>query len=228
MMRVMSREPGPEPVHCAVGVGPVVPLPTCPWPEQEAAGLANGRHVLALYDAQTVVVYQAFRREIADHAVAHQRFGGPFSLNRMSWIKPEFLWMMHRCGWATKPDQERVLAVRLPRTVFDAVLAAAVPSGYDPARYPTRQVWRDAVRASDVRVQWDPDHDPFGRPLPRRAIQLGLRGPTLTAYARDWPVEILDITGFVTTQHAVLHEQGAGALRTPAETIYPWQAPDAT
>jgi len=187
----------------------------------------EGRQLLALHDDQTVVVYQAFRREIADHAVAHQRFGGPFSLTRMSWIKPGFLWMMHRSGWATKPDQGRVLAVRLPRTAFDEVLAAAVPSSYDPTRYPTREAWQVAVKSSDVRVQWDPDHNPFGHPLPRRAIQLGLRGRTLSAYARDWPVEIIDLTDFVTAQHAVLRAQGTDALRTPAETLYPWGTPDA-
>ncbi|WP_209018579.1 DUF4291 family protein [Endobacterium cereale] len=27
------------------------------------------------------------------------KFGPPtFSLNRMTWIKPSFLWMMYRCG----------------------------------------------------------------------------------------------------------------------------------
>jgi energy-coupling factor transporter ATP-binding protein EcfA2 len=79
-----------------------------------------------------------------------------------------------------------------------------------------------------VPVQWDPDHDPHGRPLARRAIQLGLRGDVLAAYARAWPVEILDITGFVTAQHTTLREHGAAALRTPVETVYPWEAVDAS
>lgn len=83
------------------------------------------------------------------------------------------------------------------------------------------------MKASQVRVQWDPDHDPHGRPLPRRAIQLGLRGDVLAAYAQQWPVEILDITAFVTAQHAALREHGTAALRTPVETVYPWEAPDA-
>lgn len=204
------------------------PLLTTPWTEQATRWPHEGRQMLAQHDAATVVVYQAFRPEIADYAVAHQWFGGPFSLGRMSWIKPGFLWMMYRCGWATMPGQERVLAVRLPRAAFDTVLASAVPAGHDPVRYPDRQAWQAAVKASQVRVQWDPDHDPHGRPLPRRAIQLGLRGDVLAAYARAWPVEILDITGFVAAQHAVLRDRGTTALRTPIETVYPWEGTDAS
>jgi hypothetical protein len=39
--------------------------------------------VRADYDARTIVVYQAFRPEIVDAAVAAQRFVPPFSLGRM-------------------------------------------------------------------------------------------------------------------------------------------------
>lgn len=53
----------------------------------------------------------------------------------MSWIKPNFLWMMYRCGWGTKPDQKIVLAIRLRRTGFDELLAQTVPSRFDLALY---------------------------------------------------------------------------------------------
>src|SRR5262245_53509882 len=57
------------------------------WPQ-------TGRVILAHYDDESIVVYQAYKPEIADYAVAHGRLGGPhFSMNRMSWIKPNFLWM---------------------------------------------------------------------------------------------------------------------------------------
>ncbi|WP_425365083.1 DUF4291 family protein [Eubacterium ruminantium] len=39
---------------------------------------------------------------IANEAVAKGAFGSHFSMNRMSWIKPSFLWMMYRCGWCGK------------------------------------------------------------------------------------------------------------------------------
>lgn len=102
------------------------------WPEA-------GSHVLAHYDDATIVVYQAYRRAIAEWAIAHQRLGGPdFSFNRMTWIKPNFLWMMYRSGWGTKPDQEVVLGLRLQRTFFDRLMATAVPSSFGRAAMKTR------------------------------------------------------------------------------------------
>lgn len=79
------------------------------------------RQVRAVHDDETITVYQAYNPEIAEAAVRAGRFVPPFSLNRMTWIKPSFLWMMYRCGWATKPGQERVLAVRITRATSPPV-----------------------------------------------------------------------------------------------------------
>ena len=49
-----------------------------------------------------------------------------FSYSRMSWIKTNFLWMMYRCGWATKRNQERVLAIRITRQGFEEILSKAL------------------------------------------------------------------------------------------------------
>src|SRR5687767_8133838 len=88
--------------------------PTESYLEQSRRLPKRGRHILAHFDEGTIVVYQAYRVEIASYAVEHGRFGGPhFSFERMSWIKPGFLWMMYRSDWATAEDQERVLAVRV-------------------------------------------------------------------------------------------------------------------
>src|ERR1044071_4802605 len=92
---------------------------------QSARWPASGRHVLAQYDDESVVVYQAYRPAIGRFAAEHGYFGGEFSLGRMSWIKPNFLWMMYRCGWATKQGEEVVLAVWLAREAFDRILALA-------------------------------------------------------------------------------------------------------
>src|SRR5438445_311990 len=83
---------------------------------------------LARLDESSIVVYQAFRPDVARYAATTGRFGTGFQLDRMSWIKPNFLWMMYRCGWATKPGQESVLAVRLRREHFEQILAVAVHS----------------------------------------------------------------------------------------------------
>jgi hypothetical protein len=184
----------------------------------QASWPVHGRHILAHFDATTLYVYQAYRPAIADYAVSHQRFGGEFSFGRMSWIKPNFLWMMYRSGWADKEGQERILAVRLKRSFFDELLRAAVPSSYEQSTYPSRQDWADAVKNSDVRLQWDPDHDPAGRPLERRALQLGLRGHALQRYATDEIVSITDMTDFVIEQRNRLSEPAT--LLMPEEHVF--------
>jgi hypothetical protein len=177
--------------------------------------------ILAQFDDDSVVVYQAYRPAIAAFAVEHQHFGGPFSMTRMSWIKPNFLWMMFRSGWATKLDQERVLAVRLRRTAFDRVLAAAVHTTHVAEVYGDTAQWQQALRASDVRLQWDPDHGPSGAKLERRAIQLGLAGDTLRAYATTDIVAVEDITDVVHAQHAHVRAGNLHLLQTPREAPYP-------
>jgi len=62
-------------------------------------------------------------RQIVQVVVELQRgfFGGASSLERMSWVKPNFLWMMYRSDRGRSPNQEVVLAVRLRRTFFDSL-----------------------------------------------------------------------------------------------------------
>jgi hypothetical protein len=174
---------------------------------------------LAQYNDESIVVYQAYKPTIAHYAVAHQRFGGDFSFSRMSWIKPNFLWMMYRSGWATKEGQEHILAISITRGLFDEILRSAVASTFDDRRYESHDAWRSALAASEVRLQWDPDHDPHGRPLARRAIQLGLRGRMLRRLAHDEVLSIEDITPFVMQQRKILAE-GIDGLETPVERVY--------
>ncbi len=182
------------------------------WPQA-------GRHIMAQFDSDSIYVYQAYRPAIALYAVQHQRFGGEFSYSRMSWIKPNFLWMMYRAGWATKEGQEHILAIRLRRPFFDELLKAVVPSSWDTRRFATREDWQTAVAQSDVRLQWDPDHNPAGHPVERRAVQLGLRGETLRRYGTEAILCIEDITPFVRTQH--IHAQSDLAkLQMPKEQVY--------
>jgi hypothetical protein len=193
-------------------------LKTAIYAEQRERWPQTGRHILAQHDEQSIIVYQAYRPSIAEFAASHCRFGGDFSYSRMSWIKPNFLWMMYRCGWCTKEGQERVLAVRLPLHFFDWLLSQAVPSTHDPVRFASREDWQTAVRTSCVRLQWDPDHDPSGGKLERKAIQLGLRGDALAHYGQQAPLEILDITAFVAEQRA--HKASPRSLVTPLESVY--------
>ena len=202
-------------------------LPTEPYLAQLQRWPQTGRHILAQFDPDSVVVYQAYRPAIGQYAVQHQRFGGEFSFTRMSWIKTNFLWMMYRSGWGTKPGQEVTLAVRIRRAGFDQLLAAAVHSSFVAGVYPDQAAWADAVANSSVRLQWDPDHDPGGAKVERRAIQLGLRDEALAQYARDWLIEIEDISAFVAEQRQYAQTKTTYAqLRTPREEIYPVQDVD--
>src|SRR5262245_66048410 len=91
--------------------------------EQARAWPPRGPHILAQYDEESVIVYQAYRPSIGRFAAEHGHFGGGgFSLSRMSWIKPNFLWMMYRSGWGTREGQEVILALRLRRPFFEGLL----------------------------------------------------------------------------------------------------------
>lgn len=184
------------------------------WPSE-------GRNIMAHYDEQTIVVYQAYNAAIASYAVANQRFGGAFSFSRMSWLKPNFLWMMYRSDWAKSSNQEHVLAITLPRTGFDSLLAQAVESSFQASVYDSHDAWRENIANSEVRLQWDPDHDPHGLPTVRRAVQLGLRGEVLRQYGELWPVEIRDITDFVHEQHRYMLADQLHRLQLPVERVYP-------
>ena len=193
--------------------------------EQAPEWPASGRHILAQFDSESIVVYQAYRPAIADYAVKHQRFGGEFSFNRMSWIKPNFLWMMFRAGWATKEGQERILAVRIRRPFFDEVLAGAVASSFGVSGFGSHDDWKSALGSSEVRLQWEPDHDPKGNCLQRRALQLGLRGRTLRRYGTEEVLGIEDITPFVEEQRT--HVASASDLVVPVERMYVPERQDA-
>ncbi|XP_046555062.1 uncharacterized protein LOC124264349 [Haliotis rubra] len=189
-------------------------LVTEPYAEQNKRWPKSGRHILAHYDEKTVVVYQAFNPSIASYAVEHQEFGGDsFSYTRMSWIKTNFLWMMYRCGWAAKKDQQRVLAVTLTRDGFEEILANAYTVNFQKSRN---------VRTEDieVRLQWDPDHTPSGEKVERRAIQLGLKGNMLKKYGKQFIVKIEDITPFVKEQRQILMDKGQWEIHTPCERVY--------
>jgi hypothetical protein len=183
------------------------------WPQA-------GRHILAQFDAESVVVYQAYNPAIGCFAARHGYFGGAFSLGRMSWIKPNFLWMMFRSGWGTKENQEVTLAIRLRRAAFEEILGLAVHSTFMAEAYRSHDEWKQAVAGSDVRLQWDPDHNPSGNPVERRAIQIGLRGDVLARFAREWLLDITDLSTFVADQRAnavAPYRQ----LITPREEVYP-------
>ncbi|NMO54699.1 DUF4291 domain-containing protein [Actinoplanes sp. TBRC 11911] len=181
------------------------------------------RQVRAQYTADTITVYQAYSPRIATPAVAAGRFVDPFQRDRMTWIKPSFLWMMYRCGWATKPGQEHVLAVEITRAGFEWALARACLSHYDRDMDASRADWSRRLKSSPVRVQWDPERSLRLQALPYRSLQLGLSGEAVDRYVDEWTVAINDITPAVARIRDLLAagDHQAAAAQLPREEVYP-------
>ena len=183
------------------------------WPHE-------GHHIMAQYDDEKVIVYQSYRPAIGNFAMKNQYFGGPFKYTRMTWIKPNFLWMMYRNGWGTKEGQEVVLAIHLKREAFERYLNNAVYSSFQENVYENWGKWQEEVKNSSIRLQWDPDHDPYGNKLDRRAIQLGVRNKEIIQYATEDIIEIEDISNFVKEQHQHILNNDLDMLIVPAEKPY--------
>ena len=176
--------------------------------------------IRALYTAQTIRVYQAYNDLIADEALDLQKFGSNFKMSRMTWIKPSFLWMMYRSGWATKANQTRILAIDMLRVGFDKIVNQAVCSSFHENK-DLKQAWAEAIRDSQARVQWDPERDIYGKPIKDvRSIQLGIRGDLLRQFNNEWIVNISDITEFVLEQSDLVKTGRIDQLRLPDEKEY--------
>jgi hypothetical protein len=179
--------------------------------------------VRASFDRDTVVVYQAYAPVIADAALAAGRFVPPFKLDRMTWIKPSFLWMMYRSGWATKPGQERVLAITITRAGFEWALGHSSLSHHDPDVYPSHAAWAERKAVTPVRVQWDPERSLRLEPLGHRAIQVGLSGDAARRYVREWTVSLADVTALAREVHGLVADGdlASAAARLRPEPPYP-------
>lgn len=190
----------------------------------EPSTTTPARQVRAVFDDETITVYQAYSAAIAVPAAVSGTFAAtPFKLDRMTWIKPSFLWMMYRSGWATKPGQEHVLAIRTTRAGFEEALSLACLSHFDAEVYPDHATWAERKEVSPVRVQWDPERSITLEPLPWRSLQVGLSGSAAHNYAKNWIVQIDDITERVhDIHHAVVAGQHDTArAKLPTEQPYP-------
>ena len=172
------------------------------------------RQIRARYDDRTISVYQAYSTEIARPALEAGTFVEPFKRERMTWIKPSFLWMAYRSGWARKPGQERVLRIDITREGFEWALAHSCLSHFDPAEHESEQAWKATLQSSPVRIQWDPERDLSFRPLDHRSLQIGLSGPAVIRYVDEWITAITDVT-----------EQLHQVERAPQDALLPDERP---
>ncbi|MFB7200281.1 DUF4291 domain-containing protein [Streptomyces sp. NPDC056240] len=165
--------------------------------------MAEPKHqIRAHYTASTVTVYQAYTPEIGLPAAREGRFPAVWQRDRMTWIKPSFLWMMYRCGWGTKEGQETILAIEITRDGFEWALEHACLAHYEHGLHPDRATWKRQLKRAPARVQWDPERNLYLQPLPHRSLQLGLAGEAAHRFADEWTVSITDITTLAHETHA--------------------------
>ncbi|MFH8633269.1 DUF4291 domain-containing protein [Streptomyces lydicus] len=208
-------------------------MSTVPGVSASVGDVAGGpaepfRRIRARYTERTVTVYQAYAPELGVPAARDGRFPVAWKRDRMTWIKPSFLWMMYRCGWGAKAGQETVLAVEIERAGFDWALRHACLSHHDAGEHADLGVWKRQLKESPARVQWDPERDLWLRPLPYRSLQLGLAGEASRRYADEWTVAIRDVTPLAREVRALVRsgEAAAAAALLPRERPYP--APEGT
>ena len=154
------------------------------------------RQIRAYFTNTTIRVYQAFSDTIANSALSVGTFESPpFKMDRMTWIKPSFLWMMHRSGWGQKDNnQSRILAIDISISGFEWALEHSCLS-HKPTNIDEVQ-WRQLKLAKPVRIQWDPERDIHLNPLNYRAIQIGLSNEAVGKYTGSWIQCITDVTAF--------------------------------
>jgi hypothetical protein len=184
------------------------------------------REIRADFDAETIVVYQAYAPKIADAALDAQRFVPPFSFHRMTWIKPSFLWLMHRSNWGQKSAQERVLAVRIKRSGWEKALSAAVLTSHAPGAFASHAEWAERFAGATVHVQWDPERSLRGAGLPYSSIQIGLSRHVIREFVDEWIVGIEDYTPRVRKMYDLLQSGQADKAKRqlPPERLYPVSA----
>lgn len=179
--------------------------------------------IRADYDRDTIVVYQAYPRPIAEAALEHGRFVAPFSFGRMTWIKPSFLWLMERSNWGRKTGQEHVLAVRMTRRGWEEALGQAVLTHPEPGVYRDAGDWKRQFDAAPVYVQWDPERSLRGAALDHKSIQVGLSRHVIERYVQEWTVEIRDYTPLARKLYGLIDSGDAAKAKPllPREAVYP-------
>jgi len=182
----------------------------------------NEKEIRAVFDQDTITVYQAYHPHIAIPATKAQKFVPPFKMERMTWIKPSFLWMMYRCGWAEKTGQEHVLAIKIKREGWEWALRHSCLSHYISGHHKNQESWKSQLQESPVRIQWDPEKDIHLEKLDYRSIQIGLTGIAVEKYVNEWIVSIEDITTQCKQIHSLIqNEQYDQAIALlPKEELY--------
>ena len=176
------------------------------------------RQIRADYDRDSIVVYQAYRKDIAQPTIKAGRFVEPFSWGRMTWIKPSFLWLMARSNWGTKSGQEHILAIRIKRDGWERALSLGVLTSFESKTHQHQSKWRSQFDNATVHIQWDPERTINGKKLEHRSIQVGLSRDIIREFTDDW---ILDISDFTARTRKIRSLYLAGNLKRAKDQLPP-------
>lgn len=182
--------------------------------------------IRADYGRDTIVIYQSYNEQIAKSAVMNQKFSAPFSFNRMTWIKPSFLWMMERSNYGQKSGQECTLAIHIKREAWEKALSKAVLTSPEKRVYPNPGTWEKEFKKAEVHVQWDPERNIKGNKLAYRSIQVGISRYLIEEFNNEWIVKIEDYTPLVKKilNLTKLGEYDKAKKLLPIEKLYPLPA----
>ncbi len=183
--------------------------------------MENERRIYAAYDDEGIFVYQAFTPTIVAAALTKGTFGKGFNMDRMTWIKPSFAWMLYRSGYASKKRQEAILKIKLSHEGFLAILSESVETSHNRDVFEDIDDWRRQLKQSKVRHQWDPErYLTLGKHPTRRAIQIGIRGWVVHKYVNEWIIALEEVTPLAkAVEKAKLNKQPFPAV--PDERVYP-------
>ncbi len=184
---------------------------------------SNYQQIRAHFDSKTITVYQAYNEKIALPAIKNNRFEAPFSFNRMTWIKPSFLWLMERSNYGTKSNQEYILGIKLKREAWENLLNIGVLTHPDSNIYKSASQWQERFDAAKVHIQWDPERSLKGGKLEIRSIQVGISRFLINDFNEQWIQNIEDCTPLVKKinqlRKAGKYKEAKRLL--PSEKIYP-------
>lgn len=179
--------------------------------------------IRAKFDQKAISVYQAFSPSIATPALKHQKLVSPFAYDRMTWVKPSFLWMMYRSDWGQRAGQEKILEIKIKREYWEKALVEAILTTPEKHVYNDAKKWRKQLQKSNIRVQWDPERDIQNKRLHYKSIQVGITAKLAEEYAKKWIVSIEDKTPLVKEiyQKVLAGQWQKAEKQLPVERNYP-------
>lgn len=179
------------------------------------------RKIYANFDEEGVYVYQAFKPSIVKMAVDLGTFGKGFGLERITWIKPSFAWILRRSEYASKHRMESIAKIKISHENWLEILRQSIETHWNEDVYEKEFDWQVALKNSDVIHQWDPERGLDGRRLERQAIQVGIRGNVIKKYVSDYILSVEDVTPLAKEIGRLSKLKQEISVIVPEERVYP-------